>query len=195
MSSDRIAGLIVGLKKGDDEAAHAVWERYFPDLVRVARYKLQDVRRTVEDEEDVAASALDSFCRAAQRGRFPDLADADGLWRLLSQMTARKAIDRIRRRNRRKEVGESALNGNESSGDGFPAVAGHDPEPEIAVMFADQVRHAMQRLQDPELKQVALVKLDGLSNEEIAARLGCSVRTVERRLRLIRKIWEQEFEL
>jgi DNA-directed RNA polymerase specialized sigma24 family protein len=138
---------------------------------------------------------LDSFCRAAERGRFPDLADADGLWRLLSRITARKAIDRIRRRSLEKEVGESALDGNESSRDGFPAVASHDPTPEIAIMFADQVRHAMERLQDRELEQVALAKLDGDTNEKIAGLFGCSVRTVERRLRLIRKIWEQEFEL
>jgi DNA-directed RNA polymerase specialized sigma24 family protein len=49
----------------------------------------------------------------------------------------------------------------------------------------------LERL-DSELRNVALRKVEGYSNEEIAAQLGCGLRTVERRLRLIRGIWEQE---
>ena len=52
------------------------------------------------DEEDVALSVLDSFCRAAQDGRFPDLADREGLWRLLLHKTVHKAIDLARHEKR-----------------------------------------------------------------------------------------------
>jgi DNA-directed RNA polymerase specialized sigma24 family protein len=34
--------------------------------------------------------------------------------------------------------------------------------------------------------------MEGETVQEIAERLGCAVSTVERRLRLIRRIWEQE---
>jgi DNA-directed RNA polymerase specialized sigma24 family protein len=49
-------------------------------------------------------------------------------------------------------------------------------------------------LVDPEyvkldLERIAMWKLDGLTNSEIAERLGCVTRTVERRLDLIRKVW------
>jgi len=45
---------------------------------------------------------------------------------------------------------------------------------------------------EPAQRQIAQWKLDGYTNAEIAQRLGCGLRTVERRLELIRRIWEQE---
>ena len=106
------------IKKGESAAASALWERYFDQLVRLARRKLRGMPCRVADEEDVALSAFDSFCRAAAKGRFPDLADRDSLWRLLLQMTARKAVDLIRynERKKRKVFGESAIGGPDACG-------------------------------------------------------------------------------
>jgi DNA-directed RNA polymerase specialized sigma24 family protein len=39
---------------------------------------------------------------------------------------------------------------------------------------------------------VASWKLEGYTDEEIAARLGCVTRTVERKLARIRSIWARE---
>jgi DNA-directed RNA polymerase specialized sigma24 family protein len=47
-------------------------------------------------------------------------------------------------------------------------------------------------LGDAELREIALAKMVGYTNAEIAAKLGCAEVTVERRLRLIRKTWEKE---
>jgi ECF sigma factor len=93
------------LQLGDAAAARELWSRYFPRLVGLARKKLQDAPRAVADEEDVALSAFDSFCRAAQRGRFPDVTDRDGLWRLLVVFTARKAAHLRRDQGRQKRGG------------------------------------------------------------------------------------------
>src|SRR5262245_52572189 len=71
------------LQQADPAAAQRLWERYFPQLVRLAHQKLRGAPQAVADEEDVALSAFDSFCRNAERGRFPELLDRDGLWRLL----------------------------------------------------------------------------------------------------------------
>ena len=58
---------IDGLKAGDPEAAHALWERYFARLVRLAGAKLRARHAPGgdADEEDAALSAFDSFCAAA----------------------------------------------------------------------------------------------------------------------------------
>jgi hypothetical protein len=87
------------LKEGDLAAAQPLWERYFTRLVGVARGKLQKMRRTSagEDEEDAALSAFNSFCGGIARGRFPQLADRDDLWKLLVVITARKAIAQAQR--------------------------------------------------------------------------------------------------
>jgi DNA-directed RNA polymerase specialized sigma24 family protein len=59
-------------------------------------------------------------------------------------------------------------------------------------MMAHECRHLLERLGDPSLQCLALAKMEGYSNKEIAGQLGCSVRTVERRLRLIRDKWKHE---
>src|SRR5271169_5329863 len=106
------------LKAGGDSAAQHLWERYFDRLVGLARAQLRASRRAgaIEDEEDAALSAFDSFCRGAASGRFPRLADRDDLWRLLVVITVRKVFGQLERRGARKRgggrlVGESALIG------------------------------------------------------------------------------------
>jgi len=58
--------------------------------------------------------------------------------------------------------------------------------------MADECRRLLEKLDDPKLREMAVAKMEGYSNEEVARRLHCSVRTVERRLRLIRKEWEHD---
>ena len=104
------------LKAGERDAAQQLWEAYFRRLVGLARKKLQGAKVRTADEEDVALSAFDSFCRGAEHGRFPQLGDRNDLWRLLVVITGRKAIDLIQKEGRQKRgggalLGESALLG------------------------------------------------------------------------------------
>ena len=50
----------------------------------------------------------------------------------------------------------------------------------------------LEELVDADLERVAVAKLEGLSNGEIARRLGCAPRSVGRKLRVIRTLWEEE---
>ena len=84
---------IWALKRGDQSAAQGLWEAYFRRLVGLAHARLRDTPRRIADEEDVALSAFDSFCRGAQAGRFPRLDDRNDLWQILVLITVRKAID------------------------------------------------------------------------------------------------------
>ena len=197
-ADDSVSRWIEQVKQGDPASAQLIWERYFPHLVRYARDRLRALPRRAADEEDVALSALDSFCRAADRGHFPDLADREGLWRLLLQMTARKATDLVRHETRRMRgggqvLGESALSEPDSvqGEQGLARVANGDLAPEAAAVVVEECGRLLALL-EPEVQQVALAKMDGCLNEDIARRLDCSVRTVERRLHLIRAIWEQD---
>ena len=83
-SDDSFSRWIDEVKQGNSSAAERIWAQCFPQLVLFARDRLRGLPRRAADEEDVALSAMDSFFRAAERGRFPDLADRDGLWRLLT---------------------------------------------------------------------------------------------------------------
>jgi len=71
------------LKAGNSAAAQPLWERYFQQLVYLARKKLQGSPRRASDEEDVALSAFASFCRAAENTASPPLPTATtcgGYW-------------------------------------------------------------------------------------------------------------------
>ncbi len=200
MSSDgSVTRWFAQVREADSFAARALWERYFPDLVRLARERLRATPCRVADEEDVAASVMESLFRAAEKGRFPDLADRHDPWRLLLKMTARKVVDLKRReacqrRGGGRVKGESWLDkpGSEHDPAALAEIVGTTPTPEFAATMVEQCRLLLERLADPDLAALASAKLEGYTNDEIAARLECSLRTVERRLHLIRKKWKHE---
>ncbi|MEN1678806.1 MAG: ECF-type sigma factor [Planctomycetota bacterium] len=63
------------------------------------------------------------------------------------------------------------------------------PTPEFAVEVAESCRRRLASLGDEELVKVATMRLEGYTTQEIAERLNCSPRTVERRLEAIRRAW------
>jgi DNA-directed RNA polymerase specialized sigma24 family protein len=190
------------LKAGDPAAAQKIWESYFRRLVGLARRRLQGKPRRAADEEDVALSALDSVVRGVERGRFPRLHDRDDLWQVLTLVTARKAIDLVNYERRQKRgggavVGESALRGpdaSDASGPGIEQIAAQDPTPEFVSQVAEACQVLLDRLGNDVLRSVAVWKLECYTNDEIAAKLECDRRTVERKLRMIRVLWQKEPE-
>lgn len=203
MSDDATAGNAGGsvsrwigdLKEGDALAAQEIWERYFQRLVRLARQKLAASRRTggEADEEDAALSAFASFCDGAARGRFPLLNDREDLWRLLVVITARKAGAQAQKRRALKRGGDwHGVDHDPELADFMDGIAGSEPTPEFAVQVAEQYQRLLDRLPDDELKRVAVMRLEGFTNDEIAENLGCARRTVARRLDLIRREWTSE---
>jgi DNA-directed RNA polymerase specialized sigma24 family protein len=201
-SSGSVTTWVEQLRAGNRDAAQRLWERYFPRLVGLGRQRLRDlgVTRRAADEEDVALSACDSFCRAAEQGRFPRLDDRDDVWAVLVCITARKALD-LRAHDRRQKrggggaAGESVLDalfGTEDGGAGLGQVVGREPTPEFAAQAAETFRRPLAQLPTEELRAIALAKMEGFTNEEIAARRGCALATVERRLGLIGAVWQKE---
>jgi DNA-directed RNA polymerase specialized sigma24 family protein len=184
---------IGGLKVGDPDAAQRLWERYFTELVRLARARLRTVPRAAEDEEDVAQSAFVSFCAAASHGRFPQLDDRDDLWRVLVTLAQRKAADLIRRQRRLKRgSGKVAKEADVVGPEGqlFSLIAGTAPTPSFAATVADEYRYRLDQLGDDALRRVAVLKMEGCSNQEIAVQLGLGLRSVVRKLDLIRRTWQ-----
>jgi DNA-directed RNA polymerase specialized sigma24 family protein len=199
-SAGSVSYWIDRLQAGDPRAAQQLWERYFQRLVGLARQQLQGTPRGAADEEDVALNAFDSFCRGAEQGRFPQLHDREDLWQLLVAITAHKALDLARREGRQKRgaagvLDEAALADLVRSGSEEAAleqILGREPSPEFALEMAEECRRLLGRLEDAALQSLALRKMEGYTNSELAVQLGCSLRTVERKLRLIRQIWKKE---
>jgi DNA-directed RNA polymerase specialized sigma24 family protein len=186
------------LRAGDHATAQKLWERYFEQLVALARRKLGGSPRRAADEEDVALSALDSFCRGAERGRFPQLFDRDDLWQILIVLTERKAIDLLHHERRQKRGGGKVrvesipLDRSREVSGRLEQIMDRAPTPQFVTQVAEECERLLARLDSDELRSVALWKMEGYTNEEIAAKLDCVSRTVERKLRLIRSRWKQE---
>ena len=196
---DSVSRWLEGLRAGDAADIQRLWDRYFENLVRVAGARLRGRGRARRDydEEDVALSAFHSLCERVGRGQFPQLADRDDLWRLLVTIAARKVIGAERHRTRQKRgggrvVGESALMGTSGPDEGMAQFLAREPTPEAAAQFTEDYERLLARLGDETLRTVALRKLEGHDNRAIADELGTSPRTVDRKLNLIRKIWEEE---
>jgi DNA-directed RNA polymerase specialized sigma24 family protein len=188
MSSEgSITRWIGQLQAGDSGAAQPLWERYFHLLVEVAGRKLGAAPRGA-DEEDVALSAFDSLCRGVRGGHFPDLSDRDNLWKLLVVLTVRKACHLLRDEQRLKRGGGQAAGTQQQ----LDQVASPEPTPEFAAELADNCRRLLDMLGDADLRTIALCKMEGHTAPEIAGKLACAPRTVERKLRIIRKLWEKE---
>jgi DNA-directed RNA polymerase specialized sigma24 family protein len=187
------------LKAGDLAAAQPLWERYLTQLVRLARGKLGGARPRAADEEDVALSAFDLFCRGVARNRFPQLSDRNDLWGLLLTLTEHKAIDLVRRERRQKRGGgrvggESALPHSPEGEHGIEQVIGPEPTPAFAAQVAEECQRLLDLLDEDELRDIALWKMEGHTNAEIARKLDCAEPTVERRLKLIRNTWKKELK-
>ena len=180
-SQGSVSRWIDGLAVRDEAAVEQLWRRYFPRLVGLARKKLHNAPRRLEDEEDVALSAFASFCRAAEAGRFPQLLDRDGLWRLLVVITVRKVGHHVRDEGRRPASPLDAME-----------LLSPEPSPEFAALAAEEHRRLLGCLGHPELETVARLKMEGHSVKEIADHLHYCERTIKRKLELIRAIWKKE---
>lgn len=195
-ASHSISVWIDRFRASDQEAARVLWERFFDRMVAIARRRLGPGPRRAADEEDVAVKAFTRFHQAVLAGRFPLLHDRNDLWAVLLTLTERTAASQVRHELRQKRGGgdirgDSALRsirGTEIE----PQTA--EPTPEESALLRDELARLLELLDDDQLRQIAVGKMEGYTNAELACQLGCSAVTIERRLRLIRETWQQVIE-
>jgi DNA-directed RNA polymerase specialized sigma24 family protein len=193
-SSGSVTYWIHQLPAGDQAAIQKLWERYFPRLVGLVRKRLMGAPRAAADEEDVALSAFNSFFRRAQEGRFPKLTDRQDLWQLLVLIATRKASNLAKYERRRPVIQLTGGDGSSEAPNPFLNLISREPDPESAARVAEEYKRLLALLPDDSLRTVAEWKLEGYTNEQIAAKLERALSTVELKLRCIREIWQEEIE-
>jgi len=184
------------LRTGDEEAARKLWRRYFERMADVARQRLA-ANTGAFDAEDVASSAFRVFCQAIREGKYDALSRESGLWQLLTVTTKRKAADQLKTRNAIRRGGRGRLPSAENPGYRripieLDTLTGEIDDPHFIAMMADECRRLLRLLDDEELETVAIRRMEGFGNEEIAAELGYSRRTIQRILVVIKEIWQGE---
>jgi RNA polymerase sigma factor (sigma-70 family) len=178
-------------------AARLIWQRYFQDLLALARRNLDERVRRRADAEDVLQSMFRSFCLRQERGAY-DLADRDDLWKLLVTITLSKARNTARyHRREKRDVGRehaaTIAAGDDQRSDcpmwAFEQMDAAGPTPFEAAVLNEALERRLEALGDADLRQIALWRLEGYTNREISDQLDCTERSVERRIERIRKLW------
>ncbi len=198
--SGSISLLLSQLRAGDEPVLFELHQRCWPWLVKMARQRLggQPLRWT--DEEDVAQVAFFGFVTSVREGRVPQMESRHQLFALLTHIVACKAATQIERHLAEKRGGgqvggESVLdalvaNRSTSTVGGIQSAASGNRTPDEEAALADCYQFYIGALPDA-LRPFAELHVAGATNSEIAVKLGCVGRTVERKLALIRARWQE----
>ncbi len=190
---------IEDLKSKDPEAQQKIWHRFVDRLVNFANRKLSGINSPVVDANDVANMAFYSLFEKTP-DQFESLINRNDLWRILALMAERRAIDVIRRAMAQKNGNDRLLNesvlpvnkdGHRLSLDHFPNA---DATPDFILILNEEIEVRLDSLNDETLRCIAIEKMQGAKNQEIASKLAISLRSVERKLSLIRNIFSNIVE-
>ena len=193
-TSHSVTLMIERLEEGRPDAAAELWERYFDRLVSLARNRLGNAERRVEDEEDIATTVFFALCDGAKNGRFEKLKNRHDLWVLLVAITSNKAVDQVRRQTSKKRGlglvrGDSVLAASGSSPGKFTEIISDAPSPELLALMDEQFQTLLDLLRDDLQRWIVRLRLAGHSNREISDKVNISLRSVERKLEVIRDTW------
>jgi RNA polymerase sigma factor (sigma-70 family) len=186
-----ITCLVPQLRDRNELAIEAIWRRYVRRVHGAARPVIAGLGPGVGDEEDVAQSAFHAFYEAAAGDRLPPIGNRDELWRLLLTITRRKAINRLRREYRiRRGGGARAVHDAD-------AVNRRCDDANLSVElvelqeFVDELFEMLHATGDKRLAEIARLRLEGFQNQEIADKLGCAARTIQRKLHILERLWRE----
>jgi hypothetical protein len=192
---------IHALREGDEIAAHTIWSRYFNQLSVVARRYLKAAPQRMADDEDVVVTAFNSFFQGIKDNRFNRLNSREDLWQILVMLTSRHAISQAIAENCQKRGGGTVRTESAVTGYGIgnvptalTVISGESPTPEFIVQMLQQCEYLVTSLPSQLLRDIALLRFEGFLCAEIAERVNRSVRTVERKLLMIRTQWTSLLE-
>lgn len=195
--SHSVSRLLAQLSAGDEQSVAPLWERFYDKLVRFADRALGDAPRSIKDEDDIASSVFFSVVRAGQAGRLNNLEDRSSFLNLLAAMTRQKVIDYIRYNTAKKRGGGEVRTSSLSIADDalLGMLADDIAAPSIMASIRDSLDHVFQGLEKRGhgiCRELAALKMQGYSNQEIAERMDCAPGSVKRKLELITSAWERE---
>lgn len=193
-STSSIIEWLEAARGGDNAAVERLWNRFSKRMTKLARKWLDSVADAPAylDASDVMTVAFTSFQQALASGSYREVAGSEDLWQLLATITLNKARDQFVSETAQKRGGRvNIFSIDDSNAHEHPSA---EPTPEFAAMMTDECRRLLSLLDDPELETIALEKLSGSTNEEIAEQLDYSRRTIQRLLNAIRDRWQEELD-
>jgi RNA polymerase sigma factor (sigma-70 family) len=183
----------------DDAEAAELWRQYYPRLKRAIAHHARGLRHPLTDASEVAGSAIHSFLWRAREGRFQELDEPSGTWKLLKTIALRKAKDHHRKLKAQKRGGdrvilrESQQADDHDRGFGVDQIPDGKISPESDEEVSDLFNRLLEKAPDDTTRDIVLLRLQGGTYAEIAEAMGISNKTVRRRLNAIEQTWQRAF--
>ena len=175
------------LKEGDGKGLDELYTGYQQRLLALVRKRLGKIPLRSFDEEDVVQSVMGSFMKqlgipgsAAQT-----LESDEDLLPFLFTIATRKTSKRIGIAIKKPISGESVFGADA----GLEQFATKDDEDAIALELVEIAQHRLKQLPDQLYVQIALLRLEGKKVVQIADILNISKRSIERKLKDLKKVW------
>lgn len=187
------------LSHEDNDAATRLWQRYTVALERLTKSRIGNARTAVPLEPGLAQSVLLALWHGTEAFHGDGAGERDGLWWVLLEITRRKVIRLHAQRSAQRDAqvdGRVSTWETPTDGESTLALPGladlRELSPEATGILKAEHNRLMLQLRDDELRTVAALKLEGYSHTEIALISRRIVRTVIRKLQLIREQWSSE---
>ncbi len=187
-SEDRY--LVDLFRHGDQDAARQIVDRYLERLLTLARRRISQRLASRVDPEDIVQSVFRTFFVRLREGQFV-FDEQDDLCKLLMRITLHKTLRQVAyHKAAKRDPGQETPHGEHHS-EQMLALVNEEPTQEATVAFLDQLEHFLSQLR-PQEREILEMRLQGHSNEDIAAKLGIYDRKIRRVIEHVRDIARQE---
>lgn len=153
------------VRAADEEGLSALWLELAPAFQQFAVQWTERAMDRIEGD-NTSPSRISMLVARIQRNELT-LRGSDDVWRLVAAAT-------LYRIQEESVVIESSI--------------------DLAAQMTRYGRALLDELADPDLESVALFKLAGETNEDIAGHMDRTRRTIQRMIKLIRDIWLSQIE-
>jgi len=177
-----VSGDIHKFRTGDVDAAARIWERYASRLTRLATTRLPNSLNSYLSGEDLASDALAVVLMGFKDGKWPGVQNRDHLWALLAKITYHRAFYEIKKAKAKKRPPLNAMVPLDDLN--VPAEKPADIEVEAKEQFEKLI--AQLGSHSSTLGAIALMLCDDFNQKDIAAKLGCSTKSVGRKIEIIK---------
>jgi RNA polymerase sigma-70 factor (ECF subfamily) len=177
-------------RKGDQDAARQIVERYIDRLLVLARRRISQRLASRVDAEDIVQSVFRTFFVRLKDGRFV-FQEEDDLCKLLVRITLHKTLRQVAFHKAAKRDPNLETNQGEHHREQLLAVLDREPSVEDALAFEDELDKFLAPLSEQE-QQIIRMRLQGYTNDEIAQELGLYDRKIRRVMERVRLVAEEE---
>jgi hypothetical protein len=184
-------------------AARAAYQDFLDRLIGLARARLACYGRSTPGERSETYDGSRRLLEGIRMDRLVSVDDEQDLWLILMVQADRAMVERARQRDASHDetgggAGQYHLHWQaDATGS---KIVGPEPTLTFAAQILEEIESSLNRLDEASqptgqvdaghLKTIAVMRLQRYTNREIAHALGCVERTVDRRIAIVKRIWE-----